>query len=88
MISPCSLETGPQCTACTPPPKDACSGPAGAQASHRWPSPGCQFVGAVQRDPLTVCDWGFVNIRDKGIASFLTLPNGWDELGRYAFSPS
>ncbi|KGO38761.1 hypothetical protein PEX1_009620 [Penicillium expansum] len=42
----------------------------------------------IQRDPLTVCDWSSVNIRDEGIASRLTLPNGWNELGRYAFSPS
>ncbi|KAJ6137295.1 hypothetical protein N7471_003781 [Penicillium samsonianum] len=43
---------------------------------------------AIQRDPLTVCDWRSVNIQDEGIPTRLTLPNGWNELGRYAFSPS
>lgn len=42
----------------------------------------------IQRDPLAVCDWSSVNIQDEGIATRLTLPNGWNELGRYAFSPS
>lgn len=42
----------------------------------------------IQRDPLAVCDWSSVNIQDEGIATHLTLPNGWNELGRYAFSPS
>lgn len=27
-------------------------------------------------------------MRDEGIATRLMLPNGWNELGRYAFSPS
>ncbi|KOS45250.1 hypothetical protein ACN38_g3812 [Penicillium nordicum] len=42
----------------------------------------------IQRDPLAVCDWSSVNMRDEGIATRLMLPNGWNELGRYAFSPS
>ncbi|CAI7627626.1 unnamed protein product [Penicillium palitans] len=42
----------------------------------------------IQRDPLAVCDWSSVNIQAEGIATRLTLPNGWNELGRYAFSPS
>ncbi|KAJ5207807.1 hypothetical protein N7449_002186 [Penicillium cf. viridicatum] len=42
----------------------------------------------IRRDPLAVCDWTSVNIQDEGIAVHLTLPNGWNELGRYAFSPS
>ncbi|KAJ5693726.1 hypothetical protein N7536_004138 [Penicillium majusculum] len=42
----------------------------------------------IQRDPLAVCDWSSVNMQDEGIATRLTLPNGWNELGRYAFSPS
>ncbi|KAJ5953956.1 hypothetical protein N7501_008235 [Penicillium viridicatum] len=41
----------------------------------------------IQRDPLAVCDWNSVNIQDEGIATRFTLPNGWNELGRYAFSP-
>ncbi|KAJ5407396.1 hypothetical protein N7465_008680 [Penicillium sp. CMV-2018d] len=41
----------------------------------------------IQRDPLAVCDWSSVNIQDEGIATHFTLPNGWNELGRYAFSP-
>ncbi|CAI7656507.1 unnamed protein product [Penicillium viridicatum] len=42
----------------------------------------------IQRDPLAVCDWSSVNIQDEGIATPFTLPNGWNERGRYAFSPS
>lgn len=42
----------------------------------------------IQRDPLAICDWSSVNMQDEGIATRLTLPNGWNELGRYAFSPS
>ncbi|KAJ5535310.1 hypothetical protein N7527_001564 [Penicillium freii] len=42
----------------------------------------------IQRDPLAVCDWSSVNIQDEGIATRFTLPNGWNELGRYVFSPS
>lgn len=40
----------------------------------------------IQRDPLAVCDWNSVNPRDS-IPTRLTLPHGWNELGRYAFSP-
>ncbi|KAJ5365667.1 hypothetical protein N7517_008553 [Penicillium concentricum] len=42
----------------------------------------------IQRDPFTVCDWSSVSIRDEGIPTRLKLPSGWNELGRYAFSPS
>jgi hypothetical protein len=40
----------------------------------------------IQRDPLAVCDWNSVNPRDS-IPTRLILPHGWNELGRYAFSP-
>ncbi|KAJ5816110.1 hypothetical protein N7447_008343 [Penicillium robsamsonii] len=42
----------------------------------------------IQRDPLTVCDWSSVNIQDEGVPTRLKLSSGWNELGRYAFSPS
>ncbi|KAJ6191293.1 hypothetical protein N7519_001314 [Penicillium mononematosum] len=42
----------------------------------------------IQRDPLTVCDWSSVNIQAESIPTCVTLPNGWNEVGRYAFSPS
>ena len=42
----------------------------------------------IQRDPLTVCDWSSVNIQAESIPTCVILPNGWNEVGRYAFSPS
>lgn len=41
----------------------------------------------IQRDPLAVCDWSSVDIFSECIPTRLTLPHGWNELGRYAFSP-
>ncbi|OQE38583.1 hypothetical protein PENCOP_c008G06009 [Penicillium coprophilum] len=42
----------------------------------------------IQRDPLAVCDWSSVSLQDEGVPTRLKLPGGWNELGRYAFSPS
>ncbi|KAJ5519832.1 hypothetical protein N7463_000285 [Penicillium fimorum] len=42
----------------------------------------------IKRDPLTVCDWSSDNIQDEGVPTRLKLLSGWNELGRYAFSPS
>ncbi|KAJ5970358.1 uncharacterized protein N7479_000276 [Penicillium vulpinum] len=42
----------------------------------------------IQKDPLAVCDWSSVNMQDESVPTRLTLPNGWSELGQYAFSPS
>ncbi|KAJ5351764.1 hypothetical protein N7452_000738 [Penicillium brevicompactum] len=40
----------------------------------------------IQRDPLAVCDWRTVEMKDR-ITSRIALPSGWTELGRYAFNP-
>jgi hypothetical protein len=40
----------------------------------------------IQRDPLAVCDWSSLDIENEGIPNRLTMPHGWNELGRYAFS--
>lgn len=42
----------------------------------------------IQRDPLAVCDWSSLNIPEERIPFRLTLPDGWNELGRYAFGSS
>ncbi|CAI7567149.1 unnamed protein product [Penicillium bialowiezense] len=40
----------------------------------------------IQRDPLAVCDWRTVEMKDR-ITSRIALPSGWTELGRYGFNP-